>query len=233
MNTDDELFASYVAGELAEDDARVRELFERKPPLRDLARELVALRDRVDQDARLEREVIARAKRETTAADRARVEQALRAGAGVRRPFAWRRVVTLAAAAVVVLGAALYFRAGDETSKADQFLSVGAGIELDAPEQPLRGGVALTWAETDPRSEQPLELGSNESWKVSIHAVGADGRSAKLLFESRCATATWTPRVTDVESWPERVLLTVHRVELGPEGRELASSPPYLLQVLR
>jgi hypothetical protein len=233
MNTDDELFASYVAGELAEEDAQVRGLLAREPQLREKARELIALREQVDQDVRLEREVIELAKRETTAADRARVEEALRAGAGVRRPFAWRRVVTLAAAAAVVLGAALYFRASDETSKAEHFLSVGGSIALDAPQQPLRAGVALTWAEVERGSERRVELSSNERWKLTFEAAVGGASSAKLLLESRCTSATWTPRAADLASWPERVLLTIHRVEVGPEGRELATSPVYSLQLSR
>jgi hypothetical protein len=233
MNTDDELFASYVAGERADDDVQMRELFARQPQLRELARELVALREQVDRDARLERDVISLAKRETTAADRARVGEALRAGAGLRRPFVLRRVVTLAAAAAVVLGAALYFRAGDETPKTEHFLSVGGSIALDAPEEPLRAGVALTWAEVERGSERRVELSANERWKLTFEAAVGGASSAKLLLESRCASATWTPRAADLASWPERVLLTIHRVEAGPEGRELSSSPVYSLQVSR
>ncbi len=227
MTRDDELLASYVAGELGDDSAEIRELFARRPDAQASADELSDLARELDAGGALERRLIAAARVQANASDRARVASAFEnRRQSVRRGGAGR---WLAAAALVlsVLGAALYFQQRPAVEREKQFLNDerDAKIRLRAPQDELRAGVALEW-------DAPA-LRASEGFALEFRAVDAGGAPGKLLRRVPCMSASWTPSTADLSDWPEQVSLVISRVERGRDSHELAFSQPFSLRVAR
>lgn len=227
MNRDDELLASIVEGELTEDSPQARELFVRRPELRERAVELVAVRRELDRGGELERAVIADSRAETSEADRARVARALTARVASRRAPRWARIAVIAAGVVIMGVAGRYVVRRAEPPAQVNVLNgaVDGTVELLSSASTLAAGQALEW------NARPLA--PSERFKLQFRAFEAGGEPGKLLREIRCASATWTPTVADLAAWPEQVSLTVLRVEADNADRELARSPRFSLRVSR
>ncbi len=227
MNRDDELLASYVAGELSDDSVEIRELFARRPDARAAATELSALTRELDAGGALERRMIAAARAQVSDADRARL-----AGIAQARQSAVRRVVVtrwVAAAALVVtaVGIALLVQRRPAAEPGVQVLNGDrdAHIALRSPQAPLSADVPLEW--------DASPLSASERFALEFRAVDGAGSTGKLLRRLRCASASWTPSTADLSDWPEQVTLVISRVEVDNAGRELAVSQPFSLRVAR
>jgi len=199
---DDELLASFVAGEISPDAPALQALFERRPELRAKAQELAQLHGRLEREARLEREVIAEARASTTDFDRARVVRAATPASRRRAPILW------AAAALVTLAiGVVLLRQGERGEPAPiPTLNDGQGLSLDVAGGELRAGLALTVGNVD--------VGFNQQLKIEVFG-DAQAAGAAILVGKADAQHKWTPNLEDLAALPATVF--VRAVLVSPE----------------
>lgn len=228
MTRDDELLASYVAGELGDDSAEIRELRARRPEALAAAADLSTVARELDAGGALERRLIVAARAQASASDRERVASAFeRSSRAPSSRFGVSRWLVAAALVLSAAGAALYFQPRAPGEREVQVLNRDrdAQIVLRAPQAPLTAGVALEW--------NAPALAASERFSLEFRALDAGGSPGKLLRRLRCTSASWTPSTADLSDWPEQVSLVIARVELESGGRELALSQPFSLRVAR
>jgi len=225
MNRDDELLASFVAGELNADHPEIRELLSRDPARASQLTDLIALRERLEREGSAERSAIRAAQDETSDLDSARVGAALRNGA--RRSHGWRRAgVLLAAAVALFAGAKIWIRAGEEQPRRIQTLNSTQSIELRVSSESLAPGVELSWSEAE-HTATP-----SDRWKLGFRELDPKGEPGKLVVDwITCRAPHWTPTASDLAGWPDRVSCSVRRVDASDADNAIAQSGELVLSV--
>lgn len=189
---DDELLASFVAGEISLDAPALQALFERRPDLREKAQELARLHGQLERAARLEREVIADACASTTEFDRARVVRAAAPGARRRAPLAW----AAAALVTVAVGALLLRQSNDGAPPPVPVLNDAQGLRLVVAGGELRADSALL--------VENASVGPNQRLKIELFAD--DRASGEAIFVHKLdAAKQWTPKLEDLSALPATV----------------------------
>lgn len=225
MTRDDELLASFVAGELSPDDPEIRELFSRLPERSGQVAELTSLRERLEREGRAERELLDAALREATGADRARVVGALRASAARSRTRRWVAILAIAAAVMATL---FVLRPTSDRAPGIQTLNTTARIRLEAPAGPLAPEVELSW------SEAGHTPSAKDRWMLEFREVDGSGKPGKLLRAwIPCLVTHWSPTAADLSDWTSPVRWSVHRVDADDPETVLASSDELELEVSR
>lgn len=227
MSGDDALLASFVAGEIQDSDPRMAELAARRPEELRAARELVAVRLRLEAEREAERETLAEARAETTDADRAKVRRALSKAdaSGGGRALRWRSFGLVAAAAAILASVPLLLRDEAPSSNDGRFLSGGAPMACALVEPArLAAGEALRF--------DAAPLAPHERFVVELR-MPAEGQAGTLLASHRCATPAWTPRASDLANLPDVVGVEIVRVALDAGGKELERSRRWPLPVSR
>lgn len=224
---DDELLASFVAGEISPDAPALQALFERRPDLRAKAQELAQLHGRLEREARLEREVIAEARATTTEVDRARVVRAAAPAGRRRAPMLW------AAAALVTLavGAVLLRQENTSAPRSVAMLNGTQGLRLVVDGNELRPGAALTI--------ENASVGLNQRLRIELFADAQAAGEAILVRPVDLApnqptqNTKWTPVPDDLAALPATVFARAVVVSLGEDGRVVLESPLLRLSVSR
>lgn len=224
---DDELLASFVAGEISPDAPALQALFERRPELRTQAQELAQLHGRLEREARLEREVIAEARAATTEVDRARVVRAATPAPRRRAPMLW------AAAALVTLavGAVLLRQGSDSKPRPVPVLNDAQGLRLVVDGGELRAGSALTI--------ENASVGLNQRLKIELFADAQAAGEAILVRQLDLAPnqptpeTKWTPEPDDLAALPATVFARAVIVSLNSDNAVDLESPLLRLSVSR
>ncbi|MBL8804456.1 MAG: hypothetical protein JNN27_20840 [Planctomycetes bacterium] len=212
---DDELLASFVAGEISPDAPALQALFERRPDLRTKARELAQLHGQLEREARLEREVIAEARASTTEFDRARVVRAAAPAKRRRAPMLW------AAAALVTLavGAVLLRQGNDSQPRPVPVLNDAQGLRLVVVGGELRAGSALTI--------ENASVGLNQRLKIELFA-DAQATGEAIFVKKLDAATQWTPNPGDLTALPATVFARAVIVSAEDGGDRVELESPLL-----
>jgi len=222
---DDELLASFVAGEINLDAPALQALFERRPDLRAKAQELAQLHGQLEREARLEREVIAEARASTTEFDRARVVRAAAPAKRRRAPVLW------AAAALVTLavGAVLLQQGNGGEQRPIPVLNDAQGLRLVVDGGELRAGSALT---VENVLVGHVVVGSNQRLKIELFADAQAIGEAILVRQLDDATE-WKPEPKELTALPATVFARAVVVSSDDENRVDLESPLLRLSVSR
>jgi hypothetical protein len=224
---DDELLASFVAGEISQDAPALQALFERRPELRAKAQELAQLHGNLERAARLERDVIAEARAATTEFDRARVARAAAPATRRRAPLLW----AAAALVTVAVGAVLLRQENTSDPRSVPTLNGTKGLRLVVDGDELRPGSALTI--------ENASVGLNQRLQIELFADAQAAGEAILVRQLDLAPnqptpeTKWTPKPDDLAALPATVFARAVIVSLGDEGRVDLESPLLRLSVSR
>jgi hypothetical protein len=196
---DDELLASFVAGEISPDAPALQALFERRPDLRIKAQELAQLHGDLERAARLERDVIAEARASTTEFDRARVVRAAAPAKRRRAPLVW----AAAALVTLALGAVLLRQGSGGEPQPVPVLNNAQGLRLVVDGGELRVDSALV--------VENAVLGPNQRLKIELFADAQATGEAIFVPELDLATnqhapdTKWTPEPEELAALPATV----------------------------
>lgn len=224
---DDELLASFVAGEISQDAPALQALFERRPELRAKAQELAQLHGRLEREARLEREVIAEARAATTDVDRARVVRAAAPATRRRAPLLW----AAAALVIVAVGAVLLRQENTSDPRSVPTLNGTKGLRLVVDGDELRPGSALTI--------ENASVGLNQRLRIELFADAQASGEAIFVPELDLATnqhapdTKWTPKPEELAALPATVFARAVIVSLNSDDAVDLESPLLRLSVSR
>lgn len=197
MEADAELLERALRGEVARAHPDLEALLARRPEWSDLLDELA---DGPTGDG-APAELRALARERTTAADRARMGALVAEVAGrsgpARRPRSFGGLA-LAAAALVTLAGLIWWAASDGPAPARGPMLGGGGVSWEAPAATVESWETFAWDADLPRGG---------SFAVTVRA--ADGGGRLLERAEGLRVPRWTPDPAEVETWPDRIVVTV------------------------
>ena len=214
---DEERLARALTDSEGEADPALRDLFERRPELREEFGELRDLSHALEQHGAAERAAVERARAHVRPGDRAALAAAFAARAVHAPAHARRRPLVpwaLAAALALVLGAWLALRAGEKKTTRPPVVLGVASLAEAAPSGPGADFSQFRWRWAG-------ELPPATGFLLRVERAGADGATPEPPIEIRCEEPRWKPSAEERAKLGREIRWQV--VALLPGGDERSS----------